>query len=311
MKKITVLLLCCLLLCFSCSRETDNQEKRMIEEPTPQARMNIYLRDLTAREMEGRRTGTRGEATAALYLSRYLKKLGLRPAGEEGTYFQAFPIGTIEPALVEKRMTLRHDPGKSINYSENVLGVLPGKSDEVVILSAHYDHLGIIEDRLYPGANDNGSGVAVVMELAAALSTATPRYTILIAFWGGEEAGLLGSSYFCNNFTISPEKINCIINLDSLGNLRADNKLLGWKNCENEFSRSFVNKLAQAGWKIDWEETTQHNSDHWSFAKAGIAGLTLLSPNWLEGNHTPQDTVNKINTEYLFKLMNDIKDGLI
>lgn len=311
LKKKLIVLLSLLFLCVSCTAETGSVVKEAIEEPTPQARMAGYIRELTSEEMAGRRVGTPGEAQAALYLAKYLRYLGVKPAGEGGTYFQAFTIGEIVSSRVDQRMTLKHySEGKKVT-SENVLGVIPGKSEEIVIISAHYDHLGRINDKLYPGANDNASGVALVMELAAALCEASPRNTVLLAFWGGEEAGLLGSSYYANNLTIPAEKIKCIINLDSIGNLKTDKKLLGWKSSEDPFSGQYINELIKAGWEINWENTTRHSSDHLSFAKKGIPGFTLLSPQWLKDNHTSDDTIDIVNFRLLAEIMDDLKKILI
>lgn len=309
-KKIAFVLLCLLFLCVSCAKSAELAENKDKEMETSYARMENYLQELTARKMEGRRAGTAGEAKAALYLARHFQRLGLQPAGDEGTYFQTFPINNPEPLRVNDRMTLRLSAEKSARPSENVLGVLPGEKEQVIVISAHYDHLGIIEGGFYPGANDNASGVAIVLELAENMTKIPSPYTILFAFWGGEEVGLLGSAYFCRNYTISLDNIACIINLDSLGNLGKNKRLLGWAACEDEFSRNMADKLLAAGWEIKWENNTSHNSDHWSFAKAGIPGFTLLSPDWLEHNHTPQDTINRINLDALVQLMSDLQKNL-
>ncbi|PKM86267.1 MAG: aminopeptidase [Firmicutes bacterium HGW-Firmicutes-12] len=311
LKRAFVILLFLLCLCTACTAETRINEEKTTKEQPPQIRMTKYIKDLTSDELAGRRTGSRGEAKAALYLARHLKRWGIQPAGEENTYFQSFSVGEITPVQLEKRMTLRLNQNKKNDFSENVLGIIPGKSEEIVIISAHYDHLGVIEDNIYPGANDNASGTAILLELVSFLSENTPRYTVLLGFWGGEEAGLLGSNYFTDNFTVPEERINCIINLDSLGNLREDKKLVGWKSCENSYSIAVIEELTKAGWEITWEVTSRHNSDHWPFAKKGIAGFTLLSPYWLLDNHSPEDTIDNIKIELLSRFVDDIKKILI
>lgn len=306
-KKIAAVFLCLLFLCVSCDKPAELAKNKDKQTETSFARMENHLKELTSIKMEGRRAGTAGEARAALYLARHFQRLGLQPAGDEGTYFQTFPIKNPEPLLANDRMTLSLSAEKSARPSENVLGVLPGKNDRLIVISAHYDHLGIIEGSLYPGANDNASGVALVLELAENLTKTPLPYTILFAFWGGEEAGLLGSAYFCQNNTSPLDNIACIINLDSLGNLGKEKSLLGWAPCEDEFSRNMAGKLLAAGWKIKWENNTSHNSDHWPFAKAGIPGFTLLSPAWLEHNHTTEDTIDRINLDALVQLMNALQ----
>ncbi|MBZ4653370.1 MAG: putative peptidase m28 [Peptococcaceae bacterium] len=307
MRKFFVLL-CCLLLCTACAREPKPQLKP--EGLTPEDRIGRYIEELTDKRFAGRQGGSRGEGQAALYLARFLKKAGLQPGGDGGTFFQSFPIGKYEPVLVENRMTFRQVNGKEGYTSENVLGVLPGKQEDVIVVSAHYDHLGIIEGKLYPGANDNASGVALVMELVNSLKGKTPQYTILFAFWGSEEKGLLGSSFYCENPTIPLEKIKCVLNLDSIGNLGKEQVLLGWPGGENEISKGILHAFEGEGWKIHWEKTEKHSSDHLPFAKKGITAFTLLSPNWLEKNHTPLDTVEIIDKAPLGRLLIPLKKAL-
>ena len=148
MKKNLIVLLSLLFLCVSCTADKGRTVNEAIEELTPQARMAGYIRELTSEEMAGRRVGTQGEAQAALYLAKQLRYLGVKPAGEGGTYFQTFTIGEIVSSRMEQRMTLKHHSEGKKGISENVLGVISGKSEEVVVISAHYDHLGRINDKL-------------------------------------------------------------------------------------------------------------------------------------------------------------------
>jgi hypothetical protein len=296
------------LLCTACARQHSPQLKP--ESSTPEDRIGQYIEELTHKKFAGRQGGTRGEAQAALYLARFLKKAGLQPAGDGGTFFQSFPIGKYEPVLVEKRMTFRQVSSKEISTSENVLGILKGKREEVIVVSAHYDHLGIIDGKLYPGANDNASGVALVMELVNSLKGQVPPYTILFAFWGSEEKGLLGSGFYAENPTIPLENIKCVVNLDSIGNLEEDQTLLGWMGGENEISRGILGQFEREGWKIHWEKSEKHSSDHLPFAKKGITAFTLLSPRWLEKNHTPLDTMEIIEKAPLGKLLITLQKAL-
>src|SRR5207245_636350 len=116
----------------------------------------------------------------------------------------------------------------------NVLGVLPGSDpklkDELVVVSAHHDHLGIREpkgaaakpnamiDKIYNGALDNASGVSAILTLADALASATPRpkRSILFAAVAAEESGLLGSEYFCKHPLVPPGRIAANLNIDGL-----------------------------------------------------------------------------------------------
>lgn len=268
-----------------------------------------YLARLCAERMEGREGGKKGEAEAALYLARFLQLNGVKPAGDEGTYFQSFRIEEYEPVLNENRMKMVIKDYTKRQTSENVLGLVEGKSSEIVILSAHYDHLGIIGTQCYPGANDNASGVAAVMEIVKRFAKEKPAITLLIAFWGSEEKGLLGSNYFCQHPTVSLEQVLAVINLDTVGNLKTDQELLGWRDTDSNYLQKLVAGLEDGGWIINWQKDEKHNSDHWSFAKKGIPGFTLLSPNWLTNNHTPLDTPERVNVAALQDLADSL--GLI
>lgn len=308
LSKKTLLLACFLILCVACSRQVLPEKSAAL---SPETRVNRYLQDLTGNSFAGRKGGSRGEARAALYLARHLQKAGIQPAGEGDTYFQSFPIAEYEPVLVDKRMTFRMVSGGPAGSSANVLGYIPGQQEEIIVLSAHYDHLGTIGGTLYPGANDNASGVALIMELLTELKKETPQYSILIAFWGAEEMGLLGSSFFCDNPTVSWGRIKCIVNLDSIGNLRPDKKLLGWQGGQNELSNTIIDIIDREGWSITWEKAEKNNSDHYPFFKKGVAGFTLLSPAWLEFNHTPQDTMEIVEIGLLLEFMDALKKAFL
>jgi len=308
--KTAAAILCLIFLLPACGQK-ETAPERKTDDLTRGQRITAHIERLTGDEMAGRRVGSRGEAKAALYLARCLQKAGLLPAGEAGTFFQAFPVCRYEPVMVDRRLTLKQASAGPVGISENVLAVLPGATDQVIVVSAHYDHLGTVEGNVYPGANDNASGTAVVLELAAALKGEKPKYTMLFAFWGGEEAGLLGSAYFSENPTVEREKIRALVNLDSIGNLGADRKLLGWKAGESETAAEILKKLAQQGWEVEWEKTNGHRSDEASLARKGVPGFTLLSPNWLQDNHTTRDTADRVRTEYLVELLEAIKAALL
>lgn len=306
--KRAVLFLCFLFLCTACSRPPTPPQ--ILADSVPGLKMRRHIEELTADKLEGRRGGTAGEAGAALYLAHFMQEEGLTPQGDKGTYFQTFPIAGYEPVQVGQRMTLRSTSSAGASTSENLLGLLPGKEDDVIIVSAHYDHLGMIGGRLYPGANDNASGVAAVMELVNILRREQPPNSLLFAFWGAEEMGMLGSAYFCDHPTVPIERIKCIINLDSIGNLGNDKTLLGWKAGENEESKAVLEILAEEGWIVDWQDSGNHNSDHSPFGKKKISGFTLLAPQWLEKNHTPLDTAREIKWQPLEELIEALAKAL-
>lgn len=311
MRKAAVILGLFLIILPACQRDVKPEllKPDPLSGTSPGVRLSAYTGDLTSNLMEGRRAGSVGEARTALYLARYMQQQGLTPAGTDGTYFQVFPLENYEPVLIENRMTFRNTGGAATRTGENLLGLLhgrkfsPDQDEQMILVCAHYDHLGIIGNRLYPGANDNASGVAAVMELINELKQTKPRVGVLFAFFSGEEMGLLGSVYFVDYPTVPLENIACVINLDSLGLLSDDKTLMGWPGPENETAAKILESLARSGWKINWEKTDRHTSDHLSFARKNIAGFTLFSPRWLEQNHTPRDMAGMLKITPLADLI--------
>ena len=157
-------------------------------------------------ELEGRRAGTSGEGLAADYLSGQLLGLGLEPMGEHGTFIQAFTIPAMTGVVANGRVTFRSTGREALRVPcANVCGGLRGDNqEEVIILSAHYDHVGIFQGKLYPGANDNASGVGCVLDIMRRLvrEGQKPKRTVMAVFWSAEEMGYLGSTAFVQRPTV-------------------------------------------------------------------------------------------------------------
>ncbi|HHX96160.1 MAG TPA: M20/M25/M40 family metallo-hydrolase [Clostridia bacterium] len=299
MKRLSLIFLC-LILFTACGLE---KSTRIIEkENSFRPQIKEHLEILSSEKFAGREAETGGEAIAAFYIAQFLQEQGLTPCGDAATYFQTFTINGYRPFRQNGRMIFKSDPSLSSQKSANVLGLREGESKDIIIISAHYDHLGIIDGQLYPGANDNASGVSVVLEIINGLGKRKTAYTMLFAFWGAEEKGLLGSQYFCEHLPFERERIKGVINLDSVGNLKKQ-QLLGWLGEENEITNKIIAGLENEGWTITWEKNRKHNSDHFSFAQKGIPGFTLLSPTWLVKNHTSADEIQQIKIKPLENLV--------
>ncbi|MBP1759994.1 MAG: putative aminopeptidase, partial [Firmicutes bacterium] len=157
---------------------------------------DIYV--LTAPEMQGRKAGSVGETKASEYLATQLSMLGLRPMGDAKTGFiHAFTIPPAVESRVNGRLTFRPgEQSKLRSPSVNLIGGLMGENtQEIVLLSAHYDHLGVFEGNVYPGANDNASGVGCILDVVRRIlrEEKVPKRTIVVAFWSAEEMGFIGS----------------------------------------------------------------------------------------------------------------------
>lgn len=259
---------------------------------------------LTAPEMEGRRAGLAGEGRASQFLAKELSLLGLKPMGDQGESFaHVFTIPSVRETVIGGRLTFTSGPmGELRTPSMNLLGGLMGeKQDEVIILSAHYDHLGIYKGEVYPGANDNASGVGCILDVIRRLirEKKNPKRTIVFAFWGAEEMGFVGSNAFVNSPSFPLQTIQAVINVDTIGNGMVGNFGL-WSDEEDNIAFRAIQKAAsQAGASALRVSNHGHNSDQVSFAQAGIPAVTLVSQEWLQNNHTPQDTAGNIKVEQL------------
>ncbi|MCX6581991.1 MAG: M28 family peptidase [Candidatus Aminicenantes bacterium] len=265
-------------------------------------RMMDYTRFLASAELQGRELGSPGLEKAGQYIADIFRNAGLEPAGENGTYFQTWeaPVG---PG--QERATLR-----------NVLGMIrgktPGLQEQAVVLCAHYDHLG----NSYPGADDNASGVAVMLELAQALGkNLKPERSLLFIGFTGEESGLLGSAYFVEQLKNGSlplfKTVSAAVNLDTVGRLKEGDKLMviGGSSAR-EWKFIFMGIGYTVG--IEAQLLTQEldASDQVSFIKAGIPGVQLFSgphPDY----HKPTDMVDKIVPGGLVKVAAATKEAIV
>ncbi len=209
--------------------------------------------------------------------------------------------------------------------SENVLGFIEGseKPNEYVVVSSHYDHLGIINGEIYNGADDDASGTSTLLEIAEAFSKATkegnrPKRSILFIAMSGEEKGLLGSKYYVSNPLFPLANTVVDLNIDMVG--RVDEKheknpnyiyLIGADKLSKELhelsetvnSNSTKLELDYTYNSEDDPNRYYYRSDHYNFAKNGIPVIFYFNGTH-EDYHRPTDTIEKIN----FKKMKKIAD---
>lgn len=206
--------------------------------------------------------------------------------------------------------------------SSNVLGYLEGTDlkEELVVISAHYDHIGKHGKLINNGADDNGSGTSAIMELAEAFSEAKkegkgPRRSMLFIAFTGEEKGLLGSQYYTNFPTIPLDKTIVDLNIDMIGRVDPKYKdaedyvfLVGsdklsteLHNLSESVNDTYSNlKLDYTYNDINHPERIYYRSDHWNFAKNNIP-VIFYTDGEHEDYHKPTDTVDKINLGILQK----------
>jgi len=235
--------------------------------------------------MEGRAAGSRGGRAAGAYLVEEFERIGIDPAGDEGGFYQRF--GTMR----------------------NVLGMLRGSdpeaSREIVVLGAHYDHVGYGTPRnsygptgyIHNGADDNASGVAGLLEVAEActLLPKRPRRTIVFALWDGEEVNLLGSRHFVRERPLPLVHHHLVfsINLDMIGRLRERLEVYGSRSAVG-LRRDVVAANLPTGLPLGFSWEYSEDSDHFPFLDAGIP--TLMFHTGLHGEyHRPSDDVHLVN----------------
>lgn len=270
-----------------------------------------YLYEFSSDEYEGRDTGEEGQKKAADYLVNYYTENGISP-GNSNSYLQEIPSSYFDDRF---------------NDSENVLAFIEGseKPNEIVVLTAHYDHVGIDDEgNIYNGADDDGSGTVALMEIAEAFQLAKnegngPKRSILILHVTAEEKGLLGSKFYAENPVYPLENTINNLNIDMIG--RVDTNYATKPEDEQEYiyligadrlstelheiavtqNELFTNLDLDFTYNAEDEPMRlYYRSDHYNFAKNGIPSIFFFS-GLHEDYHKPTDTADKINYELLQK----------
>jgi len=246
----------------------------------------------------------------------------------ETPVIRIFNAAAVE-ALNDKRpMTFSlHLEAPEVNRTrvENVLGLLHGSDpalrDEYVVLSAHYDHLGVINGQVYDGANDNGSGVVSVIEMASALATLDPhpKRSIIFANFFGEEEGLFGSEYFVHHSPVPLRQIVANINLEQMGRTdEADGREVGAIAFTGP---SFSNLPALMTAPARDQDVKIYNkrgansffdrSDNYPFAQMGIVAHTVVVAFEYPDYHAPGDKWEKIDYANMAKVDRAVAAGIL
>ena len=271
--------------------------------------MAAHVSVLAAAEMEGRGPGSTGIDLAADYIAGEFQKYGLEPAGDDGTYFQSFIAKTGED---QRQVTMK-----------NVIAVLPGSTadwaGQSVVVSAHYDHLGLgwpavrsgNEGMVHPGADDNASGVAVMLELAKNLAkNLEPKRSIVFAAFTGEESGLLGSRYYVKNGGPYPaDHVIGNVNLDTVGRLGDNPVTVFGAPSARDWQFIFMGATAVTGVNTEIVTSVVNASDHVAFEEAGVPAVQLFSG--ANGDyHRPSDTADKIDAAGMVKVATIAREAI-
>lgn len=312
---VTIPALCIL----ACGTQKETTTTQVAEKPATTV-ATTYANTITASEMktdlyiyasdefEGRDTGEPGQKKAVEFLKKEYQKMNIPSAFGGDDYFQEIPVAYFE--------------GKAKNDSENVLAYIEGteKPEEVLVISAHLDHVGHHDGKIYNGADDDGSGTVALLEIAEAFKKAKdngdgPKRSVLILHVTGEEKGLFGSRYYAENpvFPISNTIAN--INVDMIGRVDPEHKdnenyiyVIGADRLSTELDVAVTNanKNIEA-FTLDYKyndrndpQRIYYRSDHYNFAKKGIPSVFFFS-GIHEDYHQPTDTPDKIDYPLMTK----------
>ena len=312
MKKYLILLL--LAATFSCT-----SQKNSISEVSPvkyiktitEADLKTHLYIVASDEMQGRETGSPGQKKAGDYLINQYKNNKIPFPKGATQYYQRVPAAYLNAKKDE-----------NLPDSENIWAYIEGseKPNEVVVISAHYDHVGMKNGEIYNGADDDGSGTVALLEIAQAFQIAKnegngPKRSVLILHVTGEEHGLHGSRYYSENPLFPLANTITDVNIDMIGRSDEFHKdsnnyvyLIGsdylstdlYNICEDA-NKNYINLF------IDYKFNDRsdpnrfyYRSDHYNFAKNGIPSVFLF--NGVHADyHKPTDEVEKIEFDALTK----------
>jgi hypothetical protein len=256
-----------------------------------------HVSHLASDELAGRAPGSEGAGRAAAYIIRYFKEFGLKPAREDGSWFQEFPLGA-------------PDRSSGSITAKNVLAIFPGRGKlghEAVVACAHYDHLGTKpprtpgEDTIFNGADDNASGVAALLLIAQALtsdkSTLPESYrSVLFISFDCEEQGLAGSRFYVDHPVWPLDKTAAVINFDSVGRLRMGKFFAGDAETNSILADCVRDAARQRQLAVETRGGGAARTDHASFLDHGIPGLhfhTGVNADY----HRVTDEVSRLNIE--------------
>jgi len=269
--------------------------------------LKTHLYIIASDEFEGRDTGEPGQKLAAEYLKDFYKSQNIASPLGGDDYFQDIPTEHLRPNL---------------KPSENVVAFIEGteKPDEIIVISAHFDHVGQTGEEIFNGADDDGSGTVAIMKIAEAFQNAAkngngPKRSILFLHVTGEEKGLLGSAYYVK-YPIFPLKNTVAnLNIDMIGRVdeaHTNNPdfvyLIGSDKLStelHEISEAINTKFTNLTLDYTYNDDNDPNrfyyrSDHYNFAKNNIPIIFYFNGTH-EDYHRPSDTPDKINYEVLAK----------
>lgn len=319
MKKIIILLILVISIKLSAQDNVKYSETILAKD------LEKHLSVLASDSLEGRETGKQGQKMAADYIMNHFKNIGVPPY-KANTYYQKYTVkngrhickcSDCDVDFFSKIFNKK----KYIN-GENVLAFIEGTDlkKEIIVISAHYDHLGIHDGEVYNGADDDGSGTSAALELAEAFMIAKkegkgPRRSILVMCVSGEEKGLLGSKFYTDNPIYPLKNTIANLNIDMIGRIDdwhengeyvyligSDMLSTELHNISEQINKEYI------GLELDYTFNTEddpnqyyYRSDHYNFAKNNIPVIFYFN-GVHEDYHKTTDDIEKIDFQKMEKI---------
>jgi Zn-dependent M28 family amino/carboxypeptidase len=289
-----------LLFCFSLTPFAEQSASREADE------IRGPMEFLASDALQGRGSGSHDELIAAVYLASELRQIGIEPGGDNSGYIQN----------VSGEFSFFRE-GKKQWTTRNVIGVIKGRDDklkdEVILLSAHMDHIGVGKavngDSIYNGADDDASGCVALLQLARALAEKHPKRTVLFVFFGSEETGGQGDQYFLEHPPVPLKNIVANLEFEMIG--RPDPAVKPDELWLTGFERSDLGpELEKHGAKLVADPHPQQNffqrSDNYALAKQGVVAQTVSSFSLHADYHRPGDDVAHIDFSHMEKAIHSM-----
>ena len=264
------------------------------------ARAQDDVRILASSDMGGRRTGSDGSRKAQAFLQTRFAALGLKPFG--AAYAKPFSI----KASVTPGQPYASAYPSAVNYIGYVAG--SASAQRFIVISAHYDHLGIKGGVLYPGADDNASGVAAMLAIAAWFKDHPPRHSIVFAAFDGEELGLQGARAFLAALPFAKAQLALNLNLDMVSRNDRNQIYVAGTSYAPQLTPLVAQAAARSSVDVkfghdrpqlraDAAEDWTNASDHGPFHEAGVPFL-YFGVEEHAGYHAPSDTFEHVNQRF-------------
>lgn len=294
--KIHIRYFCAVILIFCCTAPAQQTSHNTILDRQIRGELGFLASDA----LQGRGSGTHDEFVAAAYIASELERLGLKPNGDNGDFIQ-----NVSGDFKFFRGETKHWD------TRNVIAYLPGRDpalkDDVILLTAHLDHLGVGKpvngDSIYNGADDDASGCVAVLQLARVLAQGTPpRRTVYFVFFGSEETGGQGDEYFLQHPPVPLKNIVANLEFEMIG--RPDPAIQPDQLWLTGFDRSNLGpELARHGAKLVADphpkEQFFQRSDNYALARQGVIAHTVSSFGLHKDYHQPSDEISRIDFTHM------------